>query len=260
MSEAKKQRLLDVWVMELNTVYREVPFVVVTDWLQQGRLLGDDCVRLAGSKKWHHVSAVPAFAPYVPKVEPHRAEDKAEALEPVELGFDWGHTTREEEDEDVDMIPLIDISLVLLIFFMMTASVGSGVLSNIDTPSARHQLATIAKGSYWVGIDTRSRAGTTEKDEQGRPLPWYSLGREQTELVAPTRELPEVTGALGKELQPLQGEVKVRLRGDRTLPIETIKGVTLALQDLEGNLNRGRDAGNRLTFSILGEVSEPQSK
>src|SRR5882672_7971129 len=127
-----KQRLLDVWILEINTVYRQVPFAVVTDWLQQGRLLADDCVRLAGSKKWHAIKAVPALGPYLPRVEPQRAEDQAEALEPVELGLDW-HRPGEEEDDDVDMIPLIDISLVLLIFFMMTASVGGEMLSSITT-------------------------------------------------------------------------------------------------------------------------------
>ena len=38
---ADKKRLLDVWIVGINMVYREVPFAVVTDWLQQGRLLVD---------------------------------------------------------------------------------------------------------------------------------------------------------------------------------------------------------------------------
>src|SRR5271163_3847174 len=105
MADAK--RLLDVWILEINTVYREVPFVVVTDWLQQGRLLREDCVRLTGSKKWHAIEVVPALGPYLPRAEVQRAEDRAEALEPVELGFDV-HRPSDEEDEDVDMIPLID--------------------------------------------------------------------------------------------------------------------------------------------------------
>src|SRR5687767_5453007 len=102
----KKQRLLDVWLVETNAVYRGVPFAVVTDWLQQGRLIAEDCVRLAGSQKWHDIRKVPALTPYLPRAEPHRADDAAEALEPVELGLEAGRTV-EEEDEDVDMIPLI---------------------------------------------------------------------------------------------------------------------------------------------------------
>src|ERR1700682_5040271 len=171
-----KQRLLDVWILEINTVYKEVPFVVVTDWVQQGRLLADDCVRLAGSKKWHAISAVPALGPYLPKVEPQRAEDRAEALEPVELGLEW-RRPGEEDDEDIDMIPLIDISLVLLIFFTMTAAVGTGVLSSIATPSAQHQLAAITKETYWVGVDYKSLAGTIQKTEDGRLAPWFSFGK-----------------------------------------------------------------------------------
>src|SRR5437764_14856943 len=109
---AANERILDVWLVDSKEVYSAVPFTVVTDWLQQGRLLAEDRVRLAGNKKWHPLSAVPAFAPYLPKEEPLAAGDQAEALEPVELGLDF-HRPQEDEDEDVDMIPLIDISLVL---------------------------------------------------------------------------------------------------------------------------------------------------
>src|SRR5262245_52858539 len=144
------QRLLDVWIIDTNTVYKEVPFNVVTDWLQQGRLLTEDRIRLAGGKKWLPLIEVAAFAPYLPRPEAHTAEDAAEALEPVELDVDWPKRT-DEEDDDVDMIPLIDISLVLLIFFMMTASVSSGLISPIQTPPAKIRTAEIAKNEFWVG-------------------------------------------------------------------------------------------------------------
>jgi biopolymer transport protein ExbD len=255
-----KQRLLDVWILEMNTVYREVPFVVVTDWLQQGRLLRDDCVRLTGSNKWHAIGTVPALAPYLPRAEPQRAEDRAEALEPVELGLDY-RRPGEEEDEDVDMIPLIDISLVLLIFFMMTAAVTPGIMSLIATPSARHQLATITSETFWIGVETRSRAGIVEKDDTGRPLPWYSFGKDNKELVAPTHELSEVLTALGKDLRDAPaGEVKVRLRVEKTMPIETVKGVTFDLQSQFASVNRERGSKGRLTLTVLGEVSEPTAR
>jgi biopolymer transport protein ExbD len=253
---AAQERILDVWLLDLNEVYSGVPFTVVADWLQQGRLLATDRVRVAGNKKWHTLDAVPAFAPYLPKPEPLRADDEAEALEPVELGFDSarGH---EEDDEDVDMIPLIDISLVLLIFFMMTAAVTSGVLSPIDTPAARHQLSAIASESYWVGVDVRSRAGVTEKGDDGKPAPWFSLGKDHDEIVAPTRRFEEVASALAKELQKGQGDVKIRLRAEKSLSIDVVKEVTLELQGLEKQLNSAPGQG-RLSLSILGEVSEPR--
>src|SRR4051794_28206754 len=135
MAAEEKRRFLDVWIVESNTVYREVPYTVVTDWVQQGRLLDDDRLRSSGTADWQRLGDQAAFAAFLPKVEPNRVEDQAEALEPVQVDFAWKPRS-DEEDDDVDMIPLIDISLVLLIFFMMTAAVG-GAAALIPTPPAR---------------------------------------------------------------------------------------------------------------------------
>jgi biopolymer transport protein ExbD len=246
-------RLLDVWIVDLNKVYTGVPFIVVTDWLQQGRLLGSDRVRLAGKEKWHVIEAVSALTPYVPKAEPLAADDRAEALEPVDLGLQ-SPTVREAEDDDVDMIPLIDVSLVLLIFFMMTAAISSGVFSAIPTPTARHQLASIATDMYWIGIEKNIDNQTKE------PTVLFSLGKDSEKkqrLVEPTQDDAEMFAELARELEPANGEIKIRLRADRSLPIETLRDMTLNLQELETRLNRGRDAGKRVQFTILGEVSEP---
>ena len=256
---ADKKRLLDVWIVEIDKVYREVPFAVVTDWLQQGRLLAEDRVRLAGNKTWHPLDKVPAFSPFLPRPEPLAVEDTAEALEPVDLGFTPTRRV-DEEDEDVDMIPLIDISLVLLIFFMMTATVSSGFLSTINTPGAKHQLATITTESFWVGIDTKSAGGQKEKGPDGKLQPWFSFGIENQELFKPSTDAPEMLVALGKVLEKGEGEVNIRLRADQSLTIETIKGITLDLQELEFQLNRQREQGKgKLRFIVTGEVSEPQS-
>jgi biopolymer transport protein ExbD len=131
---AEKRRFLDVWIIDSNTVYREVPFQVVTDWVQQGRLLENDMLRPSGTAEWFRVGGSPEFAPYLPRAEPYRVEDQAEALEPVELDFRW-KKRHDEEDDDVDMIPLIDVSLVLLIFFMLTAS-SAGLAAFVPTPQA----------------------------------------------------------------------------------------------------------------------------
>src|SRR5262249_22822951 len=127
---AQKVRSLDILVVETRQVYRGVPYAVLTDWIQQGRLLGEDQVRAAGGTTWHRLDAVPALAAYLPRPEPIRVEDRAEALEPVEVDFSWRRPKTDDEG-DVDMIPLIDISLVLLIFFMMSAAVKAGVFSPI---------------------------------------------------------------------------------------------------------------------------------
>jgi biopolymer transport protein ExbD len=254
---ADQQRVLDVWLLDMNEVYSAVPFNVVADWLQQGRLLGEDRVRIAGNKKWHDIADVPAFAPYLPRPEPTEAEDQAEALEPVELGLDF-QRVHEEEDEDVDMIPLIDISLVLLIFFMMTATVASGALSPIKTPAAQHKLDDLTPGTFWVGIDTKNLAGDFEKDADGRDRPWYSLGIENDVLVPPTTDEQQLLTALGKKLEPAQGDVTLRLRAERSIAYDVVRDATLELQGLETKLNRGREQAKRLKFVFQAEVSEPK--
>ncbi len=165
---------LDVWLVESNAVYKGVPFNVVTDWVQQGRLLDDDRVRSPSATDWTRLAELPALAAYLPKPEPFRADDRAEALEPVELDITW-KKRRSDDDDDVDMIPLIDVSLVLLIFFMLTATVG-GAAGIIPTPKTQH--GELVKTPYWIGIDCkRDSNGQPVRDAKGEYVPVYSLGQ-----------------------------------------------------------------------------------
>lgn len=253
------QRLLDVWILDSNTVYRGVPFSVVADWLQQGRLLSEDRVSLAGGKKWVPLIDVAAFNPYLPRADSLDAEDAAEALEPVDMGLHWGKR-RQEDDDEVDMIPLIDVSLVLLIFFMMTATVAPGAIFPIQTPPAEHQLAEIDKDMLWVGIDSKSGAGAIERGPDNKELPWLSFGDETGTFLQPTTSLADLERSIKSRLDAQEGKVRIRLRGNLDLPIETIQDVTLELQGFERSLNASRPAGRGpVTFVILAEVSEPKS-
>jgi biopolymer transport protein ExbD len=257
---AEKRRELDVWILQTNTVYRKVPYTVITDWIQEGRLLAEDRVRAAGTEKWHQLGKVPALAAFLPRAEPFRAEDKAEALEPVEVGVQWHTGRRGDDDDDVDMIPLIDISLVLLIFFMMTATVATGLLSPIQTPAAKNQLEVISEDMYWVGIDGKGPEGQVERGGDGWPVPWYSLGLGDNHLVKPTTDAAAVTAELGRQLAAADGDVRVRLRADKGLMVEVVRAMIERLQREEARLNGTRGASpGRLKLFFLGEVSEPQS-
>jgi biopolymer transport protein ExbD len=167
---AEKRRFLDVWIVESNTVYREVPFTVVADWVQQGRLLEDDMLRPSGTAEWFRVGGSPDFAPYLPRAEPFRAEDQAEALEPVQVDFAWKRR-HDDEDDDVDMIPLIDVSLVLLIFFMLTAT-GVGIAATIPTPPSEYAQVVNRPESVWININLES--------EGPARTPVYSIGQGET--------------------------------------------------------------------------------
>lgn len=217
---AEKRRFLDVWIVETNTVYQEVPFTVVADWVQQGRLLEDDKLRPSGTAEWYRVGSTPAFTAYLPKAEPFRVEDKAEALEPVQLDFSWKRRP-EDDDEDVDMIPLIDISLVLLIFFMMTATVAVAGGLNIDLPETVNgvELDSSPK-SIWIGIDLRD----------GVPL--YSLGLGDAPATEAEREMLEeqVLQALDEHLQAAREPVEIRINAHRQLPYEVVKKLTVEVE------------------------------
>ncbi len=53
-----EQRKFDTWFIQSNTVYKEVPYHVVTDWVQQARLGAEDMVKPSGTTNWLKLSAV----------------------------------------------------------------------------------------------------------------------------------------------------------------------------------------------------------
>jgi len=217
---APTARMLDVWIVDLKKVYTGVPFTVVTDWLQEGRLLRTDRVRLAGKEKWHPVEAVPALVPYLPKPAPLAAEDRAEALEPVELGFQ-SPKVHEAEDDDVDMIPLIDVSLVLLIFFMLTSTVG-GMAALIDTPRARYKLLSISADMVWVGV----RPG-----EGGKTV--YLFGKKEGEEGVEYVDRNSLVNALAAHLKTETQPVKVNIKAHKNLPFDVVRDLTADLESLK---------------------------
>ena len=148
---SKERRFLDVWIVDSNTVYREVPFQVISDWILQGRLLENDMLRRSGTADWFPVGSSSDFAPYLPRAEPDRVEDTAEALEPVELDIRWKKPAP-DEDDDIDMIPLIDVSLVLLIFFMLTTAT-AGLAAFVPTPPAKYGRIDTNKEGVQLNIN-----------------------------------------------------------------------------------------------------------
>lgn len=234
---ADTNRFFDVWVIETNAAYRNVPYTVVTDWVQQGRLLIEDKVRPAGSKDWSRVADLAAISAYVPRAEPYRAEDTAEALEPVQVEVAWKRRA-EDEDDDVDMIPLIDVSLVLLVFFIMTTAGFAGAVSLIKTPPAEHKLLAIDKNMIWVGIDDPARNNNyvyyLGQGDQGEPKTF----RDKRQLLVEVDDM--LKGHHG---------VDVRIKANLHLPFEVVRDMTNELEQFKAD---------KRVNSILAEVSEKQ--
>jgi len=202
---AEKRRFLDVWIVEGNTVYREVPYEVVVDWVQQGRLLEDDMLRWSGQAEWFRLGGTPIFSAYLPKAEPFRADDEAEALEPVQGEFTW-RRREDDDDDEVDMIPLIDVSLVLLIFFML-ASTANNAASLFKAPEA--VSGDPGTREFWVGVNS---------DANGDPTN-YLFGNEKRTLG----ESPDwnvFAQKLKEALDSLPNPVTVVVMGDGELKYE----------------------------------------
>jgi hypothetical protein len=145
-----KPSAFDVWLLAVDTVYKGVPFSVALGWAEQGRLTGTDKLRPAGQEAapWVLAANHPQIAPYLfaPRPQPIRAGTPVPPLEPLERD-DFARTPP-DDDDDVDMIPLIDISLVLLIFFMMTTAVSS--MSPVSVPELRNTGKLSGSKEVWV--------------------------------------------------------------------------------------------------------------
>jgi biopolymer transport protein ExbD len=202
---SKEVRFLDVWIVESNTVYREVPFQVVSDWVQQGRLLENDKLRRSGTAEWFAVGSSPDFTPYLPRSEPDRVEDTAEALEPVELDFRWKKPAP-DEDDDVDMIPLIDVSLVLLIFFMLTAST-AGFAAFVQTPPAEYGMSDPNSEGVQLNIDLRGEG------EDRKPVFSFSVGNKYLDAKNDSNlaTMDEMLGRFQEYLKSQQARVEVSI-------------------------------------------------
>ena len=210
---------LDVWIVESNVVYKGVPFAVVTDWVQQGRVLENDKWKPSGTAEWFPFGNRPEFAPYFPQPEPHRTEDQAEALEPVHVDFTFKRP-REEEDDDVDMIPLIDVSLVLLVFFMLSATT-AGMAAFVRTPEVEHTLLADAPDAFRIDVS----------NDNGAPI--YSLavaGKNPEEDEKDLRQLSALLDRLKARLEQTPEQVEVVINADRDLRAKHVRDLLLALR------------------------------
>jgi biopolymer transport protein ExbD len=214
---ADTPRTLDVWIVDRNMVYQKVPYTVVGDWLVEGRLLGTDRVRGAGTNEpWLPLSEHALLSSFIPKPDPKRADDTAEAYEPIDMEITV-KKPGEAEDDDVDMIPLIDISMVLLVFFMMTAS-NLVTASPVLSPEARNTLAIDAAGSFTVNI----------KLEDNGKIDYY-FGDNFQDPMTEQEMLRKVESVL-KDPDVKNFKSKAVIKASATLPYEKVQQMTVALK------------------------------
>lgn len=228
MSDQPK-RFFDLWFVAANSVMKEIPFHVITDWCQQGRAVPDDRIKPSGTTEWYPLGSVVAFQPYFPKAELNRPKDAAEAMAPVEMDIDWPSKSS-DEDEDVDMIPLIDISLVLLIFFMMTMVVAS--VSRIAVPDMSNAISIESNpGILRIDIDLRD----------GKPVYALGLGTNAPEPEDDNLGSDvELMLKLDERLNAASEPPKIRIAAHGDIPYEVVEEVLKGLERRQEK-NRIRD-------------------
>lgn len=232
------KRFFDAWFVTTNTVYKEVPYNVVTDWVQQGRLGSEDMLKPSGTANWFRIGGLEMFQPYLPVPDP--IADVVASREPVEFEVTW-KKSRADDDEDVDMIPLIDISLVLLIFFMMTTTIAA--ISRVSVP----EMTNATKIDKEIGI---LRVDLERKNGQIV----YSLAADKNVPFEDAFELNSVDTLFDRLNSVLititSDKPKVRLAADKNLPTGDVEEVTR-------RLHRLRDAGTIREWTV--EVKERQA-
>lgn len=227
-------KAFDVWYVTANTVYKQVPYQVVADWTQEGRLGPADMLRPAGSAEaWKRVDALPVMADYLPKpaaaypTAPAAAAvaavgagvsaatvapGPAEVPEPADPGAAF-RSSLEEEDDEVDMIPLIDISMVLLVFFIIVSA--TGALSPVNVPEMKH-------GGTLTNV---ADAITLTIEKSGPDDIYYTLREgpspakpEYARMKTPEESIKALDAVLAERTKPPE----VRLSCDKELPSERV--------------------------------------
>ncbi|HEV3439952.1 MAG TPA: biopolymer transporter ExbD [Gemmata sp.] len=258
---SKAPKAFDVWFVAANTVYKAVPYSVVADWAQEGRLAAADMVRPAGTTvPWVAVGAYELLADYVPRQSPQvvvpaevspttepvgttaaaPAADSVELPEAEEVSF---RRPASEEDDDVDMIPLIDVSMVLLVFFILMRA--AGALAPVDVPEMR----------YAGQLSNDPEAITIDIDKKDEFTVFYAVRQGQTPPQPNHNMLPkpeDAIKALGELLASAQRPPEVRIACRKDLPRERVYELR---RELEGMLKK-----NQINSFAATVIEAPQQK
>lgn len=170
------RRAMHLKIVARDQLLGPLPLETLVEMAAAGQISPDDLVRPGGSRVWIRVTEVPELAarlPLAPAPKPswtEAEEDPAEAREagdPIRLG-----QRRRHEEAAMEMAPMIDVTFLLLIFFMLTNSLANPAA--MDVPEAVHgqgvpmenQLLILIDqhGSYYLGETATEQSAAVSVD------------------------------------------------------------------------------------------------
>jgi biopolymer transport protein ExbD len=244
---AKTSTTYDVHVLASDTIYKGMPWDAVTAWCENGRISGQDKIRTSGTTEWQLIGTNPKFVDYLFKAKPEDPEEIAAQLEEVELDPPRQH--RAEEDDDVDMIPLIDVSLVLLLFFIMKIS--AATVSPIEVPTMKN-AAEVRKDADAINIQIDKRADGSvfyflQVGNRSIPAEDNNLPTVEALISRLDAKLAEWPKLMPPDKPPIPPEVRIAC--NKELPRSRVQQVAKYLDE--------RKANNKIAF-FAAEVKEVQ--
>ncbi|WP_372371316.1 ExbD/TolR family protein [Candidatus Uabimicrobium sp. HlEnr_7] len=112
-------------------IYKDLPLATIKTWILEARIEADDYVSSAELKKWVKASSLSIFESYFAP-----SSTGSDVISSRDLSFGW--STDDDEDTHVDLTPMIDVTFLLLIFFMVTATFAVHEIANIKVPDAKN--------------------------------------------------------------------------------------------------------------------------
>ncbi|MEX0701944.1 MAG: biopolymer transporter ExbD [Planctomycetales bacterium] len=132
---------------------------------------------------------------------------------------------RAEQDADLDITPMIDVTFLLLIFFMVTSTMQG--TPDLDVPPARYGTGTALKDSLVVRIVA---AGAEGSDRPIIQIP--RTNADGGDATVQDANLDDVTRAVGEAVQGSRPNVIIK--ADREVPHGFVQQVVRAVTAVEG--------------------------
>lgn len=136
------------------------------------------------------------------------------------MATSFGKSNRGQVDEDdLDITPMIDVTFLLLIFFMVTSNMKKAATVNI--PPAKHG----------IGVQTSKSSTITIFKTDGDPEVYLTDGTKEGAPVS----MEEVTAFVKQGVS--EGKMNVILKADSDLPSGFVEEVARAANEVEAELN-----------------------